>query len=177
MTPERPAYPLDIFIQMLGALQHILEVARRTSTAAEGRALAHARLAPNMFDLSQHVDLTCRHALEAATRLSGEPETDFGSDGSGLEGLEATVGRARQLLERNAAHLCDPPFGSAMVVQTTTGQKFQMSGREMVEDWAMPQFYFHLVTVYAILRGRGIDLGIRDYLGHMGRYLAPGGGI
>lgn len=173
MTSDRPPYPLDIFIQMLGALQHILAVAQRTASAADCRALAHARLAPDMFNLSQHVDLSCRHALEAISRLAGEPEANVGFGGDSLESLEASVGRTRHWLERSAASLRDPPFDQPTIVQTTTGQKFHMSGREMVEDWAMPQFYFHLVTVYAILRSRGIDLGIRDYLGHMKRYLVP----
>ena len=41
-------------------------------------------------------------------------------------------------------------------------------------DWALPQFYFHVMATYAILRAEGIDLGKADYVAHMFAYLRPG---
>ena len=32
---------------------------------------------------------------------------------------------------------------------------------------AVPNFYFHVTTAYAILRHNGVDLGKKDYLGAM----------
>ena len=40
-----------------------------------------------------------------------------------------------------------------------------------VRDWALPQFYFHLMTAYAILRAGGVPLGKADYVGYMFQYL------
>jgi hypothetical protein len=40
-----------------------------------------------------------------------------------------------------------------------------------VRDWALPQFYFHLMTAYAILRMAGVPLGKADYVGYIFRYL------
>jgi hypothetical protein len=31
----------------------------------------------------------------------------------------------------------------------------------------MPNFYFHITTAYNILRGLGIDIGKRDFMGQM----------
>jgi hypothetical protein len=31
--------------------------------------------------------------------------------------------------------------------------------------WAFPNFYFHLVTTYDLLRHNGVEIGKRDYLG------------
>ena len=39
--------------------------------------------------------------------------------------------------------------------------------------WALPQFYFHLVVAYSILRQAGIALGKIDYVPHMFAYLRP----
>jgi hypothetical protein len=33
-----------------------------------------------------------------------------------------------------------------------------------VNQWAMPNFYFHLTMAYAILRHNGIELGKKDFL-------------
>lgn len=38
-------------------------------------------------------------------------------------------------------------------------------------DWALPQFYFHVVTAYAIMRAQGIELGKANYAPHMFAYL------
>jgi hypothetical protein len=34
--------------------------------------------------------------------------------------------------------------------------------------WSLPNFYFHVVTAYNILRHHGIDIGKRDYMSHVG---------
>lgn len=48
---------------------------------------------------------------------------------------------------------------------------FEMNGFEYVRDWALPRFYFHLVTAYGILRHNGVEIGKADYVGHMFAYL------
>jgi hypothetical protein len=40
-----------------------------------------------------------------------------------------------------------------------------MKGRHYLYRFVLPNFYFHLTTAYAILRGCGVDLGKRDYVG------------
>jgi hypothetical protein len=40
-----------------------------------------------------------------------------------------------------------------------------MSGRDYFVEHAVPNFYFHLTTAYALLRANGVALGKRDYLG------------
>jgi hypothetical protein len=44
-----------------------------------------------------------------------------------------------------------------------------------LRDWSIPNFYFHVVTVYDILRIRGVEVGKRDYLSHIGPYLRQRG--
>ena len=40
-----------------------------------------------------------------------------------------------------------------------------MTAADFVIELAMPNFFFHLTTAYALLRHNGVDLGKRDYLG------------
>jgi hypothetical protein len=54
------------------------------------------------------------------------------------------------------------------------GLAFDLTAEQYVRDWALPQFYFHVVTAYAILRAHGIELGKADYVAHMFAYLRPG---
>jgi hypothetical protein len=56
------------------------------------------------------------------------------------------------------------------------GIAFDMTGETYARDWALPQFYFHLMTAYTILRSQGVELGKVDYVQHMFAYLRPGTG-
>ena len=40
-----------------------------------------------------------------------------------------------------------------------------MSGGDYFLEHALPNFFFHLTTAYAILRHNGVPVGKRDYLG------------
>ena len=42
--------------------------------------------------------------------------------------------------------------------------ELKFSGLDYVNQWAMPNFYFHTTMAYAILRHNGIELGKRDFL-------------
>ena len=41
---------------------------------------------------------------------------------------------------------------------------FDLSAEQYVRDWALPQFYFHLMIAYAVLRAQGVALGKADYV-------------
>jgi hypothetical protein len=62
-----------------------------------------------------------------------------------------------------------------IVIQCPDGMTFDLTGEQYVRDWALPHFYFHLVTAYAILRRAGIGLGKGDYVPHMAAYLRDAG--
>ncbi len=52
--------------------------------------------------------------------------------------------------------------------------RFEMNGLQFLRDWALPHFYFHVVTAYDILRHNGVDIGKRDYMTHVGSYIRQG---
>jgi len=43
-----------------------------------------------------------------------------------------------------------------------------------LRDWTLPNFYFHAVTAYNILRHNGVELGKRDFLAEMHKYMQAG---
>jgi len=40
-----------------------------------------------------------------------------------------------------------------------------LTNAEYALTWAIPNFYFHFVTAYDILRAQGVPIGKSDYLG------------
>ena len=53
------------------------------------------------------------------------------------------------------------------------GMTFDLTAEQYARDWALPQFYFHVMTAYAFLRAQGVELGKADYVTHMFAYLRP----
>ena len=41
----------------------------------------------------------------------------------------------------------------------------EFKGLAFLQNWALPNFFFHYVTAYNLLRHNGVDIGKRDFLG------------
>lgn len=51
-----------------------------------------------------------------------------------------------------------------MVIKTRSGDQI-FSGKTYVLDFAIPNFFFHFVTAYGLLRKEGVSVGKSDYFG------------
>ncbi len=81
--------------------------------------------------------------------------------------IEGTIAR----LEKVSPSALEGAEDRRVEIPISDDMAFRMSGLEYLRDWALPQFYFHVATTYAILRHDGVELGIADYDAHVGRYL------
>ena len=170
-----PNMILPAFAQMLDALSGQLGKAREQMTN-EGKpvdALLSARLAPDMFPLSSQVQFACLQAEEAKARLLGdaietvEPVETFSE-------AEALISRTVKRLRASAAKGARVDETRMIELKLQTGMIFDLDLPEYVHSWSIPQFYFHLITAYAIMRKEGIDLGKADYVPHMFRFVRDG---
>ena len=48
------------------------------------------------------------------------------------------------------------------------GQGYRFTGADYLTGFALPNFFFHATTAYAILRNAGVSLGKPDFLQHLG---------
>jgi hypothetical protein len=46
-----------------------------------------------------------------------------------------------------------------------------IDGVNFVHRWLLPNFYFHFITAYDILRANGLVIGKKDYLSHIGGFM------
>jgi hypothetical protein len=44
------------------------------------------------------------------------------------------------------------------------GLVLNFNGIDYVNQWVLPNFYFHMTTAYNLLRHNGVELGKRDFL-------------
>ncbi len=66
------------------------------------------------------------------------------------------------------------PEDQPMVLDLPMGMTFDLTRAQFARDWALGQFYFHVMAAYAILRKEGVEIGKPDYVPHMFAYLRPG---
>jgi hypothetical protein len=175
------------FAQMLRALSAWLDKASAHVEARgdDASALMSLRLAPDMYPLSAQVRFACFQAQEAVHRLRGEPPPErleevrregwnAGERPGSLAEARARIAEAVSFLDEVAAGTLDDGAGRRVTLELPNGMAFDMSGEQYVRDWSLPQFYFHLVTAYGILRHHGVELGKADLVPHMLAYLRPG---
>ena len=133
-----------------------------------------SRLAPDMFPFASQVRFSCAQAIQAATRLGATGAPDLGEDAGDFAGLQSQIAATLAWLDGLDAGAFGDDDGRAVSFDLPNGMVFDMTAATYVRDWAQPQFYFHLVAAYGILRHMGVPLGKADYVSYVTQYLRPG---
>lgn len=133
-----------------------------------------ARLAPDMFPLAGQVRFSCAQAIQAATRLGATGAPDLGEEAVDFEGLQAQIAATTDWLSGLTADTFNEGDNRQIGFALPNGMAFDMTAAAYGRDWALPQFYFHLIAAYSIMRHMGVPVGKADYLPYMMQYLRPG---
>ena len=170
--------------QLLGTFSGWLKKAQEQLPAAEAEALLSARLAPDMFPLSTQVRFACVQAWEAVYRLKGEAfpaaisemvnEGRTGGERPGsIADAQTRIAETIALLEGLAADALDVDADMPLAHELPNGMVLDLTAGQYVRDWALAQFYFHVMVAYTILRSQGIALGKANYVTHLFPYVRP----
>ena len=154
------------FINMLKNLSAILDKAQAYAEAKKiaPTVLPAARLFPDMFPLSRQVQIACDHAKGAVARLAGIENPKFEDSEQTLEELKTRIAQTIAFVSSVPAVKINGSEDKE-VAFTAGGRDLKFTGMQYLLGYAQPNFYFHLVTAYDILRHNGVDIGKRDYIG------------
>jgi len=154
------------FAAMLKNLSAILDKAQvyAESRKIGATVLPATRLFPDMLPMARQVQIACDHAKGAAARLAGIENPKFVDDEQTLEELKARIAKTLVFLESVTPGQID---GSETreIALTVGGQELNFTGIDYLLGFAQPNFYFHLVTAYNLLRHNGVEIGKGDYMG------------
>lgn len=151
---------------MLSNLEHLL---RKAEANAEERGIdaeiiLNARLAPDMWPLKKQVQTCAELAKNAPYRIAG-------TDAPSYEGQPETFAECYDVVAKAKADIANV---AAADLDGKEGREFslKMGPREMdftgisyLSGFSVPNIYFHMTTVYNILRHNGVPLGKIDYFG------------
>jgi hypothetical protein len=154
------------FSRVLGNLDGWLAKAAEhaTSRGFSPDAFLATRLAPDMLPFARQVQIACDAAKAAAAQVSGEAAPRFPDDETTLAALRERIAKTRAFID---ALKFDSPVaqdGARRVLVGFPPDK-KLSLHDYITLRQVPNFHFHLVTAYALLRQGGVVLGKADYLG------------
>ena len=121
------------------------------------------RLAPDQFPLTRQVQIACDTVKLAAGYLTGKPMPAHEDNEKTIAELQARVRSLITLIDGLAPK--DFDGAATRVVSQPRWKGEWMTGADYLVEHAIPNFFFHLTTTYALLRHNGVPLGKRDYLG------------
>jgi hypothetical protein len=156
---------VPVFIRMLENIDHCLGKAAAKVAAGEvdEATLIGARLVDDMLPLPNQVQFACDAAKFAAQRVGQNAPMPMPDD-------EKSIADLRQRIATTIAYLrAADPAGfegrdDAEVVLKLPNRELKYSATDYVLNFALPNFYFHVTTTYALLRMKGVAVGKMDYL-------------
>lgn len=121
------------------------------------------RLAPDMLPFSRQIQIASDGAKACVSRLAGAEVPKWDDTESTLDELRARIRRTLEHVQGFGPARIDGSEGRAIVIPLRSGE-VRFDGQRYLEHWALPNFYFHVMTTYALLRHAGVDLGKNDFL-------------
>ena len=157
---------VELFVPMLKNLGAILDKAKSFAEARklETGVIEGLRLNPDMFPLRRQVQLSTDFAKNSAARLAGLEPPKFPDEEQTLEELIRRVHKTIDWLQGLSASQLEGAEARHIVVPLRT-RTLEMDGLSFIQRWALPNFYFHVTTTYALLRHAGVEIGKQDFLG------------
>jgi len=123
------------------------------------------RLAPDMLPLTRQVQIASDAAKGAMARLAGQEVPKWEDQEASLEDLRARIRKTMDYVASFTPAQIDGSEKKAISVPRRVGDPLQFEGEAFLKHYAMANFYFHLSTLYALLRQAGVDIGKGDFLG------------
>lgn len=153
---------------LIRALENLAKILDKAAAHAEARkidplVLTNARLFPDMFPLTRQIYIATDNAKGCAARLRGVEAPKY-------EDVEQTIPELQARIAKTVAYLqtCKPEEidGSEdrAVELKFPSRTLNFTGLTYLQNYLLPNFFFHVTTAYNILRHNGVELGKRDYL-------------
>ncbi|MCA9707505.1 MAG: DUF1993 domain-containing protein [Myxococcales bacterium] len=145
-------------------------VAYAEARSFDPEVLVQARLYPDQYPLVRQIQAACDSAKGTAARLAGVEVPSHPDDETTLAQLRERINKTVAFLETITPEQLEGGESREITLSFLPGQAIK--GKDYLAEMALPNFYFHLVTAYAILRHNGVEVGKRDFIGSLRLYEA-----
>jgi hypothetical protein len=156
---------VPVFVKSLTNMRNWLDKAAQEKSES---ALMEAWLAPDMKPLPAQYQMASDSAKNALARLTGTDAPAMPDTEQNFPELKDRCDRTIQYLEGFDASALAGSDDREVVITFPNGMGYRFIGSAYLAGFALPNFFFHATTAYAILRNAGVSLGKPDFLQHLG---------
>ena len=156
----------DVFKKALTQLLLVMEkgVASAQARKFDTSVLVSARLAPDMLPFVKQIQITSDFAKNSMARLAGVDPPKFEDNETTMDELFARVRKTIEYIDSVPAAALEGSETRDIKIPLRD-RTVEFKGLEFLQKWALPNFFFHHVTAYNLLRHNGVDIGKKDFLG------------
>ncbi|KAE9971682.1 hypothetical protein EG328_005456 [Venturia inaequalis] len=156
---------IPVFIRGLTSLSHILTTAEKhaSENSIPEVDIMEARLAPDMLPFQFQIWTICNTAKNSLVRLAGTESIPTADDQKTFKTMQERIKATIDILQAAGRE----QFEGAETKEVTmviAKQERKFTGLSYLTTFAIPNFYFHVMAAYAILRMKGVPIGKGDYL-------------
>ena len=156
---------VPVFVNSLTSMKAWLD---KAAAEKSPEVLIEAKLADDMRPLSAQYQMASDTAKNAIARLAGiEPPAMPDTEASFAE-LQERCDKTVAFIESVDPDAINSSEDREVVLKFPNGMGYRWTGADYLRSFALPNFYFHVTTAYAILRAEGVSLGKPDFLQHLG---------
>jgi len=153
---------------MQTGLKNTISIMDKAKAQAAGSGLSlskllEARLHPDMFNLLQQLQYMAYLSVDFARHLTSAPPPRVGYDEATWEELHKSLETAVDYLAQVSSTKLSEQAGQ--IIPTFMDDKRGMTVLDYAAKVIVPDFHFHMVIAYGLLRQQGISIGKSDYLG------------
>jgi hypothetical protein len=152
---------IPTFIRALRNLDAMMDKASGSGTSLA--AIVESRLAPDMFPFTRQIQTASDAAKGAAARLAGIAAPSFPDEETTFPDLKARLAKTIAFLETVKPEQIDGRE-AATIELPVPGRTLTFTAKDFLFNFALPNFFFHVVTAYGLMRKEGAPLGKMDYL-------------
>ena len=162
--------PLSIYqssiVPITRALRNLRGIVEKGAAHAAARKLVHARLFPDMFDFAGQVQIATDMARAAAARLTAQEPLK-------IEDNETTFAQLLERIDRTLEYVKTIPESafegaeSRTITRPVRGEPHAFTAQNYLQQFIMPNLYFHCATAYGLLRHNGVEIGKADFIGKL----------
>ena len=156
-----------VFTAALTNMQKWLDKA--LAEGADEAVLMQARLAPDMAVFPRQFQMSSDTAKGAIARLTGVEAPSMPDTEASFDELKARCQRTIDFIGSVDPAAFDGADEREVVLKFPNGTGYEFTGARYLTGFALPNFFFHVTTAYAILRANGVTVGKPDFLQHLGQ--------
>ena len=157
---------VSIFVRQLKGVAIVLKKAQAhyADKKYDEASLLNQRMHPDMFNFARQIQATTDHARNCAAALAGVESPKYEMNEKSLAELVSRVEKSIAFLEGLKPEQINGKEAASMTV-SVMGKDQQFPGLALLQNRAMPNFYFHSTTAYDMLRGNGVEIGKGNFMG------------